>query len=104
EKTEQRVFREKIRARDRQRKLDEDAAKRAELRRVKEQQEAERAERSRLNSLAIVQQTRETLRLQEEARATRCRGENTPQADDGIKATGQLKRPANTQQVIGLGR
>jgi hypothetical protein len=71
------------------------------VRRVKERQEAERAERSRLNSLAIVEQTQETFRLQEEARAARRRGENIPRADAGMKATGQLKRPASTQQAIG---
>jgi hypothetical protein len=54
EKTKQRDLGEKLRARDRQRKLDDDAAKRAEVRRVKEKQEAERGERSRLNSLAVV--------------------------------------------------
>jgi hypothetical protein len=100
EKTEQRDLREKIRARDRQRKLDGDAARRAEVRRVKEVQEAERAERSRLNSLAIVQQTQDTLRLREEARAARRCGENISRADAGIKATGQLKRPADTQHAI----
>ena len=47
-------LKEKLRARGRQRKLDEDAARRAEVRGVKEQQEAERGEKSRLNSLALI--------------------------------------------------
>jgi hypothetical protein len=87
----------KFRAQDRQRKLEEDAARRAKVRRVKEQQKAERGERSRLinNSLAIVQQTQEALRLQGVARATRHR-ENTPRDEAGIRATAQSKRPADT--------
>ena len=74
------------------------------MRRVKEQQEAERGERSRLNSLAIVQQTQETLRLQGVARATRHCKENAPQDEARIKATGQSKRPADTHQGMGSGR
>jgi hypothetical protein len=93
----------KFRAQDRQRKLEEDAARRAEVRRVKEQQKAERGERSRLNSLAIVQQTQEALRLQGVARATRHR-ENTPRDEAGIRATAQSKRPADIQQAMGSGR
>ena len=46
--------REKIRERDRQRLLDDNTAKRLEVRRVKAQLEVERGERSRLNSLAVV--------------------------------------------------
>ena len=97
-------MREKLRARDRQRKLDEDADKRAEVRRGKEKQEAERGERSRLNSLTIVQQTQETLRLQGVARATRHYKENAPQNKARIKAIGQSKRPADTHQGVGSGR
>jgi hypothetical protein len=99
ERTDQRDLRERCRARERQRKLDEDAARRAEVRRVKEQQEADREERSRLNSLAIVQQTQETLRLQEVARAMKHREENIPRGEAGIRATGRSKRSADTQQA-----
>lgn len=73
--------------RDRQRKLDGDAARRAEVQRVKDQQEAKRAEKSRLNSLAIVQQTQETLRLQGVVRAIRHRKENTLQGETVVRAT-----------------
>jgi hypothetical protein len=59
----EKIEREKIREQERQR---DDAAKR----RVKAQLEAERGERSRLNTLAIVQQTQETWHSQDEARAT----------------------------------
>lgn len=97
-------MREKLRARDKQRKLDEDVAKRAEVRRVKEKQEVERGERSRLNSLAIVQQTQETLRLQGVARATRHCKENAPQNEACIKAIGQSKRPEDTHQGMGSWR
>jgi colicin import membrane protein len=100
EKTQQRALREKVRAGDRQRKLDEDAAKRAEARRVKEQQEAERGERSRLNSLAIVQQTQEIWRLRDEARATKQLGQKALRDEAGMKAGGQFKRPASTQEAI----
>jgi len=69
------------------------------VRRVKEKQEAERGERSRLNSLAIVQQTQETLRLQGVARATRHCKENATTKRGSYKARGQSKRPADTHQV-----
>jgi hypothetical protein len=65
-------LREKIWERDRQRKLDA-AARRLELRRVKEQLEAVRGEKSRLDSLATVQRDREVWRLQNEARALKLR-------------------------------
>jgi hypothetical protein len=93
-------LREKIRERGRQRLLDDDAAKRLEVRRVKAQLEAERGERSRLNSLAIVQQTQETWRLQEEARATKQRGQKALRDEADMRAGAQLKRPATTQVAI----
>ena len=61
---------EKIRRQERQRLLDDTAAKRLEVRLVKAQLGTEQGESSRLNSLAIVQQTQETLRFQDEARST----------------------------------
>jgi hypothetical protein len=88
--------REKIREQERQRLLDDDAAKRLEVRRVKAQLEAERGERSRLNSLAIAQQTQETWRLQDEARAMKQRGRNELRDGASIKAEGHLKRPVST--------
>ena len=81
--------REKIRGRDRQRLLDDNTAKRLEVRRVKAQLEAERGERSRLNSLALVQQTQETWRLRDEARATKQLGQKALRDEAGIKAGGQ---------------
>jgi hypothetical protein len=100
EKTEQRALREKVRAGDRERKLDEDAARRLEVRRVKAQLEAERGERSRLNSLALIQQTQETWRLRDEARATKQLGQKVLRDEAGMKAGGQFKRPASTQEAI----
>ncbi|KAH8591832.1 hypothetical protein B0O99DRAFT_266627 [Bisporella sp. PMI_857] len=100
QKLEKQDLREKIRARDRQRKLDEDAARRAEVRRGKEQQEAERGERSRLNSLALVLQTEETWRLRDEARTTKQLGQKALRDEAGMKARGQFKRPASTQEAI----
>ncbi|KAH8800762.1 hypothetical protein F5884DRAFT_757608 [Xylogone sp. PMI_703] len=97
EKNEQRDLKEKTRAADRQRQ-------RAEVRRVKEQQEAERGERSRLNSLAIVQHTQETWRLRDEARATKLRGDNVLRDEADMRATGRSKRPADTRQATELGR
>ena len=67
------------------------------MRRVKEQQEAERGEKSRLNSLALVQQTEETWRLRDEARATK---QKALQDEAGMKAGGHFKRPASTQEAI----
>lgn len=93
----EKLEKEKIRQQDRQRLLDDDAAKRLEVRRVKAQLEAKQGERSRLNSLAIVQQTQETLRLRDEARSTKQRALRD-EAD--MKARGRFKRPASTQEAI----
>lgn len=67
QKAEEPDLREKIRELDRrarQRKLDDDAARRLELRRLKErakeQLEAVRGEKSKLDSLATVEQCRES--------------------------------------------
>ena len=99
-KAEEPDLREKIRVLDRQRKLDDAATRRLELRRakerVKQQLEAVRAEKSRLDSLASIKQDRELWCLQEEARVEQRRLRD----EAGIRAGGPYKRPAATQQAI----
>lgn len=98
EKFEVLDLREKIRERDRLRKLD-DAAARLELRRVKEQLEAARGEQSRLNSLAVVGRHRELWHSQDEARALRLREQKSLLDEAGMRAGGAYKRPAPGQQI-----
>jgi hypothetical protein len=98
EKFEVLDLREKIQERDRLRKLN-DAAARLELQRVKEQLQATRAEQSRLNSLAIIEQDRELWRLQEEARALKLREQKRLRDEAGMRAGGAYKRPISSQQI-----
>jgi hypothetical protein len=84
----------------RQRKLDDVVTRRIELRRakdrVREQEAAVRGEKSRLDSLASVEQARELWRLQEKNHTERKRLRD----EAGIRAGGQFKRPAATQLPI----
>lgn len=92
-------LREMIRERDRQarqRKLDDAAARR----KAKKQLEVVRGERSRLNSLAIVEQDREVWRLQDEARAIKLCEQKRLRDEAGIRAGGAYKRPPGTQQAV----
>ena len=75
--------------RTRQRNLDDAAARRLEMQRVKEQQEAVRGKKSRLDSLATVERGRELWRLQDEQRREHKRLRDKA----GIRARGVYKRP-----------
>jgi hypothetical protein len=88
-------LREKIRELDyraRQSKLDDSTARRLELRRVKErvkeQLEAVCGEKSRLDSLATIEEARDLWRLQDKARAIKRREQNRLQDEAGIRARG----------------
>ena len=70
------------------------AAKRLELRRVKEQLEVDRGEKARLNSLAIVEQDRELWRLQDNKHCEQKRLRD----EAGLRARGAFKRPVAGQQ------
>ena len=98
-KFEERDLREKIRDRDRQCKNNDNAARRLELRRVKEQLEAVRGEKLRLDSLATVEQDRELWRLQDEARALKHREQERLREEAGLRAGGAYKRPVAHQQA-----
>jgi hypothetical protein len=97
-KIEEPDLREKIWERDRQRKLDAAAARRLELRRVKEQLEAVREEKSRLDSHTTVERARELWRLQDEARALKLREQKKLRDEAGIRAGGPYQRPVARQQ------
>jgi hypothetical protein len=88
-------LREKIRQRDRQRKLDA----RLEVRRAKEELAAVRAEKARLDSLATVERSRELWRLQDEARALKLREQKRLRDEAGMRAGGGYKRPVVSQQA-----
>jgi hypothetical protein len=81
-------LREKIRERDRQRKLHDAVTGRLKLRRGKErirkQLEAVRGEKPRLNSLTNVEQHRELWRLQDEERAIKHRKQKKLRAEAGL--------------------
>ncbi|KAH8798359.1 hypothetical protein F5884DRAFT_143885 [Xylogone sp. PMI_703] len=87
---------------ERQWELD-NAARRAELRKakeqVKEQIEADRAEKARLNSLAVIEQDRALWHLQDEARALKLREQKRLRDEAGIKAGGAYKRPVANRQT-----
>jgi hypothetical protein len=72
---------------------------RLEQRRIKEQLEAVREEKARLDSLAIVERDRELWRLQEEARANKILQKRL-RTDSGIRPRGAHKRSVATQQAI----
>jgi hypothetical protein len=88
-------LREKIRERDRQRKLDV----RLEMRRAKEELAAVRAEKARLDSLATVERSRELWRLQDEARALKVHEQKRLRDEAGMRAGGGYKRPVVSQQA-----
>jgi hypothetical protein len=75
---------EKIRERDRQRKLDA----RLEVQRAKEELAAVRAEKARLDSLATVERSRELWRLQDEARALKLREQKRLRDEAGMRGGG----------------
>jgi hypothetical protein len=72
---------------------------RLEQRRIKEQLEAVREEKARLDSLAIVERDRELWRLQEEARANKILGQKRLRTGSGIRPRGAHKRSVATQQA-----
>ncbi len=99
QKAEEPDLREQIRKRDRQRKLDDAAARRLEVRKgkeqVREQQAAVRGEKARLDSLASVEQSRELWRLRDEY----LREQKRLRDDSGLRAGGAYKRPAVTPRA-----
>ena len=72
---------------------------RLEQKRIKEQLEAVREEKARLDSLAIVERDRELWRLQEEARANKILGQKRLQTDSWLRPRGAHKRSVATQQA-----
>ena len=99
-KLENRARREKNREQERQRKLDDKTALHLERQRIRGEEqkllEAAREERSRLDSLASVEQTQEIQRLYEEDLRERKRLRD----EAGIRAGGGYKRLAATQPVV----
>jgi hypothetical protein len=95
-----RAFIEELQRQARQPKLDA-AARRLELRRVKERLEAERGEKSRLAGLAIIEQNRQLWRLQDEARAVKLYEQKRLRDEAGMRAGGAYKRPVSSPQASG---
>jgi hypothetical protein len=85
--------------RARQHKLDDALARRIERRRAKDQvrarEEAVRGEKSRLDSLASVEQSRELWRLRDE----KSRENKRLRDEAGVRAGGAYKRPLTSQQA-----
>jgi hypothetical protein len=114
QKAEEPDLRERILERDRERKLENATARRLELRRakdarrlelrrakdrVREQEAVVRGEKSRLDSLASVEQARELWRLQEETRDIKHRDRKRLRDEAGIRAGGAYKKPVASQEA-----